>query len=89
MRPSHAGQNPTGVFAFVLSMIAVVSLVLSDFVGLGNSMLLMLACVGATLLGFIFAAYAHAEKSGRTEAATSALITTTALIVYYAVTRFL
>ena len=89
MKPFPHGQNPTGVFAFILSMIAVVSLVLSDFVGLGNSLLLLLACVGATLLGFIFAAYAHVEKSGRTEAATSALITTTGLIVYYAVTRFI
>jgi hypothetical protein len=89
MRLFPAGQNPTGVFAFVLSMIAVVSLLLADFASLGNSLLLMLACVGATLLGFIFAAYAHADRTARNEAATSALITTTALIVYYAVTRFL
>jgi hypothetical protein len=89
MRPFPEGQNPTGVLAFILSVIAVASLVLADFVGLGSYLLLMLACVGSTLLGFIFAAYAHAEKSGRTEAATSALITTTALIVYYAVTRFI
>jgi hypothetical protein len=89
MRPFPAGQNPTGILAFVLSMIAVVSLVLSDFVGLGNSLLLMVACVGATLLGFILGAYAHVERHPRNEAATSALITTTALIVYYAATRFI
>jgi hypothetical protein len=89
MRPFPSGQNPTGVFAFILSMVAVVSLLLADFASRGNSLLLLLACAGATLLGFMFAAYAHAEKSGRTEAATSALITTTALIVYYAVTRFI
>ena len=88
MRPFPEGQNPTGVLAFILSIIAVVSLVLADFVGLGNYLLLMLACVGSTLLGFIFAAYAHAERHGRNEAATSALITSSALLVYYAVTRF-
>ena len=89
MRFFPEGQNPTGVFAFILSVVAVVSLVLADFVGLGNYVLLMLACAGSTLVGFFLAAHAHAERFGRTEAAKSALITTTALIVYYAVTRFL
>ena len=87
MRIFPPDQSSTGLFAFGLSVAAVAALLLADFAGLLNRLLLLLICAACTLLGFIFGAYAQQERTGRTEAATSALVTCTVLLVYYAITR--
>ena len=80
------GQSSTGWVAFALALVAVVTYFAVNWLGMAGGMMANLACAGATILAFIFGAYAHVERHGRLEAARSALLVAVSLIVYYMVT---